>query len=325
MIPDELRELEPDFWRAPSAHNTQPWVLRYSDTAAEIGWDPACTLPAGDPTGRDLRLSLGAFAETCLIVCADAGLAVDFRPDFNEPARRIGYLVPATVPYVTSFTTHDVRRRISGRVTYRPGKLDDQIVAQLNGLAGGGQVRQLPCRQLIQPLQAADRHMFGTVPVARELRRWLRLTPRDPRYRQDGLTYRALGMSRPEAATLAMVLADPVYLVIRRLGLPSLLASASKGLLDYDGDVLILIAPPECDSSGQVEMGRVLMRQWLTLAGSGYTTHPLSQIIDFATTRQYLAHMLGIEDENRLLNLARVGYPVAQPAHSARRQERPRG
>src|SRR5215470_8587014 len=37
MIPDELRELEPDFWRAPSAHNTQPWVLRYGDTAAEIG------------------------------------------------------------------------------------------------------------------------------------------------------------------------------------------------------------------------------------------------------------------------------------------------
>jgi hypothetical protein len=54
-----LRALEPDFWRAPSAHNTQPWVLRYHDTSAEIGWDPACTLPAGDPTGRDLRLSLG--------------------------------------------------------------------------------------------------------------------------------------------------------------------------------------------------------------------------------------------------------------------------
>jgi hypothetical protein len=67
-------------------------------------------------------------------------------------------------------------------------------------------------------------------------------------------------------------------------------------------------------------MGRVLMRQWLTLADLGYTTHPLSQIIDFAITREHLARALGIEDENRLLNLARVGHPTAQPAHSARRK-----
>jgi hypothetical protein len=323
VIPDALRDLEPDFWRAPSAHNTQPWVLRYSDSGAEIGWDPAYTLPAGDLTGRDLRLSLGAFAETCLIVCADAGLAVDFRPGFDESARRIGWLVPAAVPYVTSFTTQDVRRRMSGRVSYKPGRLDDQIIAQLNQLAGDGQVRQLPCRQLIQPLQAADRHMFGTPPVTRELRRWLRLTPRDPRYGQDGLTYRALGVSRPEAFALAIALAGPVYTALRRIGLPRLLAAASRGLLAYDGDVLILIAPPGCDSAGQVEMGRVLMRQWLTLARLGYTTHPLSQIIDFAITRDHLAQALGIEDENRLLNLARVGQPTVPPAHSARRNQRP--
>ena len=319
MIADALRELEPDFWRAPSAHNTQPWVLRYRDTAAEITWDPACTLPAGDPTGRDLRLSLGAFAETCLIVCADAGLAVSFRPAFDESARRIGYLVPATVPYTTSFTTYDVRRRMSGRVTYQPGRLDHQIVPRLNQLAGDGQVRQLPCRHLIQPLLAADRHMFGTPPITRELRLWLRLTPRDPRYAQDGLTYRALGMTRPQAVALAMVLARPAYTALRRIGLPHILAAASKGLLNYDGDVLVLIAPPGCDSAGQVEMGRVLMRQWLTLAALGYTTHPLSQIIDYAATRDHLARTLGIEDPDRLLNLTRVGRPAVQPARSARR------
>jgi hypothetical protein len=113
---DRLTELEPDFWRAPSAHNTQPWVLRYHDSSVEIGWDPAYALAASDPTGRDLRLSLGAFAETCLIVCANAGLAVGFRPDLTEPARRIGHLVAATQPYATPFTTEDVRRRTSGRV-----------------------------------------------------------------------------------------------------------------------------------------------------------------------------------------------------------------
>src|SRR5712691_1799866 len=138
--PDALRELEPDFWRAPSAHNTQPWVLSYRDSTAEICWDPACPLPAGDPTGRDLRLSMGAFTETCLIVCADAGLAVGFRPDFDEPARRIGYLIPAGEPYRTEFTTQDVRNRTCGRGAYHPGRLDGQLIEDLTAVAADGEV-----------------------------------------------------------------------------------------------------------------------------------------------------------------------------------------
>jgi hypothetical protein len=139
------------------------------------------------------------------------------------------------------------------------------------------------------------------------------------------LTYRALGTSREEAFALAVVLARRVYAALRRIGLPRGPAGASRRLLDYDGDVLVLIAPPGCDPAGQVEMGRVVMRQWLTLAALGYTTHPLSQVIDFPVTRDYLAHALGIEDGNRLLNLARVGRPAVQPAHSARRKQQPAG
>lgn len=323
MTLDGLRELEPDFWRAPSAHNTQPWVLRYHESSVEIGWDPACALPAGDPTGRDLRLSLGAFAETCLIVCADAGLAVAFRPDFSEPRRRIGHLVAAVEPHVTPFSTVDIRRRMSARVPYQPGCVDDEVVARLDELAGDGEVRRLPCRELIRPLYEADRHLFGTPSIAREMQEWLRLTPRHPRYDEDGLTDRALDLSRWEAVALRAVLAPYVYVMLRRVGLPRILAASSRGLLDYDGDVLVLVAPRDCDPPGQVEMGRALLRQWLLLSGLGYTTHPLSQIIDTARTRDGLARMLGIADADRLLNVARVGRPTRPATRSARRKESP--
>jgi len=314
-----LRELEPDFWRAPSAHNTQPWVLRYHDGDVEIGWDPACALPISDPTGRDLRLGLGAFVETCLIVCADAGLPVEFRPDYTEPALRIGHLVAAAMPYATPFTTEDVRLRRSGRVPYRPGRLDDKVVAQLDEPAGDGQVRRLPCRELIGLLRDADLHMFDSPPVVGELREWLRLTPRHPRYDSDGLTDRALGIGRTEALGLRLVLADRVYPVLRRVGLARVLAASSRGLLEEDGDVLVLLAPEECDPTGQVAMGRALMRQWLTLARLGYTTHPLSQIIDAPPTRARLAAVLGVNDPDRLLNVTRVGRPTTPVARSARR------
>ena len=78
---EELRAHEAVFRRAPSAHNTQPWTLDYRADEVVIGVDPARSLPDSDPTGRDLALGLGAFVETCLIVAADAGLAVTLRPE----------------------------------------------------------------------------------------------------------------------------------------------------------------------------------------------------------------------------------------------------
>jgi hypothetical protein len=119
---------------------------------------PRCALPLSDPTGRDLRLGLGAFVECCLIVCADAGIAVDFRPDYSEPHRRIGRLVAALEPYHTPFSTGDVRRRTSSRVVYEPGQLRDEVVAELGDLAAaeGGEVHRVPCRELAGLLRDAD-------------------------------------------------------------------------------------------------------------------------------------------------------------------------
>jgi hypothetical protein len=318
---EALRELEPDFWRAPSAHNTQPWVLRYGNDAVEVGWDPARALRHGDPTGRDLRLSLGAFVECCLIVCAGAGLAVDFEPCYDEPGLRAGRLAGGPAAYATPFAAADVRRRITSRVAYHPGALSDDEVAELCDLAraAGGDVRLEACRKLRRMLAEADQHLFGTPPVARELRRWLRLTPRHPRYRLDGLTDQALDLSRFEASGLRAVLAPGAYGLLRRVGLGRLLAAASRGLLDYDGQVLVLIAPPGCGPEGQVAMGRVLLRQWLALARRGYATHPLSQILDCGPTRDALAVRLGIGDPERLLSLVRVGRPAAPAARSFRR------
>lgn len=320
MTPDALRALEADFWRAPSAHNTQPWTLRYRERIVEIGWDPSRALPAGDPTGRDLRLALGAFAETCLIVCADAALNVRFRQDHNEPERRIGHLVGTDGPYTTPFTRQDVRDRRSGRGTYQPGRLDEAVAERLQNLAAQekAEIRRLPCRDLIGLLHEADQHLFSTPPVARELREWLRLDPSDPRYEQDGLTDKALGLSKWEVRGLRAVLSPRAYPLVRRLGVPTLLAGASQDLLDYDGEVIVLVARPGCSESEQVALGRVLMRQWLTLSTLGHTTHPLSQIIDGEITKQRLALLLGLDDPSRLMNITRVGRPTTTPPRSAR-------
>ncbi|MGC4897547.1 nitroreductase [Micromonospora sp. DT31] len=315
-----LRALEPLCWRAPSAHNTQPWRLRYERWAVTVGWDPADELPAGDPTGRDLRLSLGAFVETCLIVAADAGLRLDWAADLDEADHRVGRLRPARQPYRTPFRTGEVWDRRTHRGRFGAGP-DADVVAAVDAVArrAGGAVRVVPAAgRLGALLRVADRRVYADPAVVAELRRWLRLHPARPDYRADGLSDRCLGLSRASATGLRAALA--AYPVLRPLGLPRLLAATAGDPMAQGGALLALVAPPGLDAAGQVEFGRVLMRMWLTLHVAGLAGHPLSQLVDVAASRDALGALLDVAPE-RIVHVTRVGRPVVPAPRSARRVE----
>jgi hypothetical protein len=297
---DELRAREAVFRRAPSAHNTQPWVLEYGPDAVHIGVDPARSLPVSDPTGRDLGLGLGAFVETCLVVAADAGLAVTAVAAGPAAVR----LVAADTVYPTPFTAVDVEARRVARGRYVPGALPPAV---LDGLPSG--LVHLPARDLAADLVAADRWLFGTTAVARELHDWLRLRPRHPRYALDGLTDRALELSPFEARFLDGALRT--YRFTCRLGLPAVLAAAGRGLLRYDGSVLVLVGAP---GESRVDAGRRLQRTWLELGRHGLAVQPVSQLLDCPTTAVRLAERVGAEP----LAVFRAGRPCAEPVRSAR-------
>ena len=139
-----FRALEDDCRRAPSAHNTQPWVLRHTDDAVDVHWDPSRALPDSDPTRRDLFLSLGAFIETCLIVAASAGLPVHAEIAVDHATLRAARLLPGPAVYGTPFTVESVRQRRCARGGYTPGVLDPETLSALASL--GADLRQVPAR-----------------------------------------------------------------------------------------------------------------------------------------------------------------------------------
>jgi hypothetical protein len=301
--------------RAPSAHNTQPWVLRYAADAVDVHWDPERALPESDPTRRDLFLSLGAFIETCLIVAASAGLPVRADLAVDDVALRAARLVPGSSLYDTPFTVASVQQRRCARGGYAPGTLDPATLAALTVF--GADLRQVPTRGLVAPLAEADRWMFGTPAVVSELRSWMRLSPKHPRYQLDGLTDRTMALSRVEATGLAAMIAPRAYPVTRRLGGAALLAAASKGLLRYDGSVLVLVgsaATPEA----VIGHGRALVRVWLALSERGLNVHPLSQLLDCGATAARLASHLGLAPDESPLAVFRTGRPLETPIRSAR-------
>ncbi|WP_020557179.1 hypothetical protein [Embleya scabrispora] len=315
----QLAELLRSAGRAPSAHNTQPWTVTPSGALGyALSWDVERELPVGDPTRRDLFLALGAFTEAFLI--ASAALEVPLRVEWGAAPERgaVARFVRADECYPTPFTAADLAGRRSARGAYAPGTLPDALLAEATrAFAGSAGLWRGGTRALAPLLDEADRRLFGDPALVAELRRWLRLRPMPAGHphARDGLTGRALALSRIEERALHAVLRPAAYRVLRRVGLARGLAAASRGLLRYDGSVLVVTAP-----SGPVrpvdllESGRGLLRCWLTLARDGYATHPLSQVIDCARTAGELEGTVGAT----ALAVFRVGRPVAEPVRSAR-------
>jgi nitroreductase len=310
----ELRRLEPLFYRAPSAHNTQPWLLEYGPESVELRYDPERHLRAGDPTRRDLYLSLGAFVEAVVIASASEGVALRFAP--RVEADRVGTFTRGDATDA-AFTADDLARRRTSRLPYEPRRLEAEDVAAARAQLGSGAVlHEVSARELLGLYVRADHHLYDAPLVVSELRSWLRLSRRDPRFEQDGLSYECLALSRAAATALAVVLRPRVYGAVRAARLHRVLTAATKGVLSREGSVLVLEGRGDAPEH-VLDHGRSLLRVWLALARRGLYTHPLSQILDCAETEQELSERLAVTEPSRLLSVFRAGRS-ATPARSHR-------
>jgi nitroreductase len=105
--------------RAPSIHNSQPWLLRALPDGVEVLEDVRRAVPASDPRGRDRIVSCGAAARNAQVALARRGWEPRTElfprgPDDPSLAR-----VTAGVPVRVSSGTEELYRAIWERRTHR--------------------------------------------------------------------------------------------------------------------------------------------------------------------------------------------------------------
>ena len=85
--PDTIAHLVEAATRAPSSHNTQPWVFRTGGSEIDLLADRTRALPANDPDDRELTISCGCALMALRIAAARYGLGTDVTllPDANDP------------------------------------------------------------------------------------------------------------------------------------------------------------------------------------------------------------------------------------------------
>jgi nitroreductase len=269
--------------RAPSSHNTQPWLFRVQDGAVQLHADRSRALPANDPDDRELTISCGAALFNLEAAAAQMakGTATILLPE------------PANCDYFArvSFTGQPDRERgdladaISVRRSTRDAFEDRPVPPELESKLVALAERRNACHltpvekphrnKVVELIAKGDKAQFDDENWRLELASWVR-----PRNAGDGLT--APKFAVPVART-----------VIRHVDLGSFVAGNDEDLA-RDAPLLMILWSERDEPKAWLETGRLLEEASLCAARLDVQVGFLNQPCQVAELRPRLAQILGI-------------------------------
>jgi hypothetical protein len=285
--------------RAPSVHNTQPWLWRIvDDTAVELLADRRRQLPVADPDGRDLALSCGAAVHHVTVAARALGLTphVTLLPDSSDPdllariALSAGQVTDAAKTALTN-----LERRGTDRRRFTSWPVPEARLAHLAQAASGWGAYAVPITDV------TARYRTEVL-----LSRALVAQKSDPRFveEQQRWTDRGPGDGVPAANAVPAPVSPPGTRPQRFA--PEVEQSPASDLLEST-DGVIAICTAGDDQIEWLRAGEALSAMWLRATHDGLSLVPLSQVIEVDETRTAL-HQEIFAGMARPQILVRVGW-----------------
>ncbi len=281
--------------RAPSVHNTQPWLWRLHGDTLELYADLSRQLTYADPDSRDLVLSCGAALHHFQVAARGLGWRADVArlPDPRNPRR----LATITLePVIKPQEAIDEMRAISVRQTDRrrftswpvPEERLDSLarIGEQWGVAVVPIVDESSRAKLRDLTRRADEVQTTDTAYRAELAAHLN-------DRSDGMSTHAVPIDRDETNRTFPVGA---------------LADDTRRLASADPEGILLICTEADDVASQLRAGEAMSAIWLRATMDGFSVVPLSQAMEVEETREAVQGRL-LEGRGFPQIILRVGWP----------------
>lgn len=266
--------------RAPSVHNTQPWLWRVRGDRVELHADRSRQLTASDASGRNLTISCGAALHQAAVAAAALGWPAEITrlPDPRDPDHlatlhlRVGARPPEAVEDLQALLERRTDRR---RFTSWPIPPE-----RLGRLATSVEIDQV---QVVPVTAATDR-----VRVELLVSRATTIERADQRFADEQRSW--LDHSDVDGIPREL-LPEPDGRTPSRLSrfVEETPAQDPRGTIE-NSDGLLVIGTETDDPEGWLRAGEALSMLWLHAMKDGLSVVPLSQVIEVAETRAALHH-----------------------------------
>ncbi len=308
MTPDPIRELVGEVSLSPSVHNVQPARWRFDGDTAILLEDTTRRIPAGDPTGRDTRTSLGSAIEGLALALSARGKGLESiaLPDIAG--------LPGPVRPVAAFRLVDgakpdplhavMARRYSHRGGFAKVTAEDRMAAAALTCDDIAVINDPKALKRVGAIyDAASLHFFRDPAFRGELVSWMRPSPRHPRWAFDGLNAEAMALSPVEATAASMVLGPKMFPVLDGIGLAGALTAESAKVT---GATAVLVLNRPADEDG-LDTGRAFHRAWLRFTAAGFHGAVMAALADDDASREELARTTGLPAGRRIVTTFRIG------------------
>jgi len=297
---------------APNGHNTQPWRFALAPDHIVIRPDFSRRTPVVDPDDHHVYVSLGCAAETLALAATARGRPGELR--FDDANGSISFTHRAAAP-AGSVLFDAIPRRQSTRADYdgrAVSAADLQTLAAAAAMSGVDVVLitdRLRMDQIRDLVMAGNNAQMGDPAFIRELKSWLRFSPREALRSGDGLYSAASG-----APTL------PDWLGHRAFGQ---LVTAKSENDKYASQLrssagLAIFVGAQANQEHWVLAGRACQRFALQATALGLKCAFVNQPVEVAALRPELAALVGMSGRRPDL-VMRFGYgpllpyPVRRP------------
>jgi nitroreductase len=266
--------------RAPSVHNSQPWLWRTTEHTVQLFADPSRRLGQTDPHGRDLVMSCGAALHHLQVAFAASGWAT--RVHRVPDPRHADHLASVeTAP----MNPTDADLKLTAAITSRRSErrrlsswaVPSQVLQRLadaaqasGGLLAAATEPDVRNRLVAAAVEAAARQN-GVAAYRTELIEW----SGRGRLSDDGV---------PAANVPAPTLAERTL----RAFATGEAAAADPGADVVSGDELLVLATTSDDLRSQLLAGEALSAVLLTGTALGLATCPLTQPLEVEETRRMI-------------------------------------
>ena len=295
--------------RAPSGHNTQPWLFDQEGDTFIIRPDFSKALPVVDPDHRELYISLGCAAEN---LCLTSGqqLTIDNEQltiHFSPSAKPI---VNCQLSIVNSITSRQMNRRLYNRhpITAKSLSALTAVRPEANTNFYLWENGSEPFERLKGFIRKGNEIQMNDPAFLAELKSWIRYNKRQAEATRDGLSYAVFGAPNLPACLSKAIMGSMLKSSVQNRSDMKKLASASH---------VALFTTQHNTVEEWIRLGQTLQRFLLAATQEGIATAFLNQPCEVRSLAEEIRETFPIHREFPTL-LLRLGYAKPMP-YSLRR------
>lgn len=308
MKREQLLEIIREVSITPSVHNIQPVRWKIDGENLILCCDHSIKLTYGDPTCRDINLSIGIALEGVSIAASSFGYSIyveDVQSIKNSDKIK-DYFIIYFKPGAKADPLADfVHQRVSWR-----GKF---VKANQKESSFAAKLKSESCTILDTPEQLdklgkladdSSYHFIEQDGFRAELLSWMRLSRNHPQWFDDGLNADALQMSWLEAFGASCVL-GPAFKLLKSIGLAKLLVSDASRF--YNATAVAVLHRPFKESIHN--NGRHFYRLWLEIEKAGFKAQVVASLVDYEISRDIIREIGNISQDQNLVTIFLLGKP----------------